>query len=304
MTMKSSTKPTALLALLVALLAACSEKPLPIAPPATSAPYLVAVNSPLQYFAERLLDETVEVQLLVPAGTDPAQWEPSVEDVLQLQGAELVLLNGAGYSRWLDKVTLGSNKLVVTSGPARKQWIELEGQVTHSHGPGDEHAHGGYAFTTWMDMSLAQVQARAVADALIKHWPQKQATVTGNLDGLIDDIEALDAGYREQATRLADRQIIYSHPVYQYFERRYNLPGHSLHWEPGVMPTEAQWQELEQLRSGNSLFVWEGAPEDNIAKRMAAMGIAFVVIDPGANTGEHDWLTVQRNNLERLRSVN
>ena len=299
--MKPSIKTTALIALLIATVVACSEKSPPLIPDATDAPYLVAVNNPLQYFAQRLSGGAVEVRMPAPAGTDPAQWAPAVEDVLQLQGAELVLLNGADSSRWPGKVTLSASKLVVTGEPAHEQWIELEGQVTHSHGPEGEHAHGGYAFTTWMDMSLARVQAEAVAAALVKRWPEKRDQVNQNLAALVADIDALDAGYRDQADRLAGRQIIYSHPVYQYFERRYNLPGHSLHWEPDVMPDEEQWQELEQLRRENGLFVWEAEPDAAIVERMTAMGLESVVIDPAANRGDQDWLSVQKANLQRLR---
>lgn len=200
-------------------------------------------------------------------------------------------------------VTLGASKLVVTSAPARARWIELEGRVTHSHGPEGEHAHGGYAFTTWMDISLARVQAEAVAAALIDRWPEKRQQVSGNLAALLADLDALDAGYQEQAARLVGRQLIYSHPVYQYFERRYDLPGHSLHWEPGVMPTEAQWRELERLRRKVSLFVWEAGPVPAIAGRMAAMGLESVVIDPGANSGDRDWLSVQQTNLRQLSQL-
>ncbi len=301
--MESSNRLTILLALLIVWLTACSEKSVPIAPPATGKPYVVAVNSPLQYFARRLAGEGVEVRLPAPAGSDPAQWEPAVEDVLELQGAELVLLNGAGYSRWLDKITLGSDKLVVTSEPARTQWIQLEGQVTHSHGPEGEHAHGGYAFTTWMDMSLARVQAEAVAAALVERWPEKQEQVSGNLAALVADIDALDEGYREQAARLAGRQIIYSHPVYQYFERRYGLPGEALHWEPDVMPSEQQWQELEQLSREGGLFVWEAEPIVAITERMVAMGLISVVVDPASNCEDGKWLEVQQENLNQLSSV-
>jgi zinc transport system substrate-binding protein len=301
--MRISIETTALLVLLTATLTACGKPSGPVVPDTTDAPYIVAVNSPLHYFARRLSGGAIEVRLPAPAGTDPAQWAPAVEDVLQLQGAELVLLNGAGYSHWPGKVTLSANKLVVTSEPARGQWIELEGQVTHSHGPEGEHAHGGYAFTTWMDMSLARVQAESIATALIKRWPEKRDQVSVNLAALLADIDALDAGYREQANRLTGRQIIYSHPVYQYFERHYHLPGKSLHWEPDIMPTEEQWQELERLRRENSLFVWEAEPEAAIVVRMTAMGLESVVIDPAANSVGQDWLSVQKANLQRLRAV-
>jgi len=264
-----------------------------------ASPYVVVVNNPLLYFTRRLIGDTVEVRLLAPADIDPATWRPSVADVLQLQAAELVMLNGAAYSGWLDKVALSPGKQVVTSASAKDRWIARDGGVTHSHGPGGEHAHGDYAFTTWMDMNLARIQAETVSVALQQRWPEQSDTIAANLRELVNDLDFLDQSYREQTAQLAGRQIVYSHPVYQYFERRYQLPGRSLHWEPDAMPSDEQWAELEQMIDESSLFVWEGEPATAIQERMTKLGLAWVVIDPAANVGDSDWLSVQRDNIER-----
>ena len=71
-----------------------------------SGAYVVAVNNPLAYFAGRLAGDAIDVRLPVPPDTDPAFWQPTVDDILLLQGAELILLNGAGYSPWLNKVSI------------------------------------------------------------------------------------------------------------------------------------------------------------------------------------------------------
>jgi zinc transport system substrate-binding protein len=292
-----------LFSLLAAFLSACGEAPLPVGQQDAGRPYVVAVNYPLQYFAMRLAGNKVDVRLLAPADTDPAEWQPTVEDVLQLQGAQLVLLNGAAYSAWLDKVAISSNRLVVTSERASEQWIELQGQVTHSHGPGGEHAHGGFAFTTWMDMSLARLQAESVAAALIDRWPDDANAVARNLEVLLADIDALDADYYEQSERLSGRQFVYSHPVYQYFERRYDLQGTSLHWEPDEMPGDEQWRELQRILADDTVFVWEAEPNADVAAAMHKNSINFVVVTPAANRAEADWLTIQRANIERLSEV-
>jgi zinc transport system substrate-binding protein len=285
------------------LLLGCSERQIPARHQTESAPFVVAVNGPLQYFAQRLLANEVEVRMLVPQGTDPAQWWPNVGAVLQLQQARLVLLNGAGYSSWLDKVSISDDKLVNTSESATDRWIALEDQVTHSHGPAGEHAHSGYAFTTWMDMNLARVQAEAVAKALSEHWPSHRETIAENLTKLLADIDALDDGYQVQASRLAGRKIIFSHPVYQYFVRRYGMSGQTLHWEPDVMPPPEQWQLLHKIAIKGTLFIWEAAPSQEVSVRISEMGISSIIIDPAANPAERDWLTVQRDNLTSLQQV-
>ena len=287
-------------ALFCGLLTACGGDSTPSQQERKTDSFIVAVNSPLQYFAQRLIGHEFEVRMLTPAGTDPAQWQPDIEDILELQQAELILLNGAGYSDWLNKVSLSESQLVVTSVAANDEWIQLEGQVSHSHGPQGEHAHSGYAFTTWMDMNLAQVQAKAVAKALQTQWPEKQADIEGNLASLLDELAALDRGYADATTSLTKYQIVYSHPVYQYFSRRYGIPGISLHWEPDVMPSDEQWRELGGIEADRTLFIWEAHPSSEIIERMGEMGIEFVVVDPAANIEIGRWFSVQRENIANL----
>jgi zinc transport system substrate-binding protein len=291
---------TLLTVLFCGLLTACGGDSTPARLENKTDSFITAVNSPLQYFAQTLIGPEIEVRMPAPSGTDPAQWQPGIEDILQLQQAQLILLNGAGYSNWLNKVSLSEEQLVITTAAARDKWIKLTGQVSHSHGPQGEHAHSGYAFTTWMDMSLAQIQAKAVARALQNRWPVREADIGGRLTGLLAELESIDRGYAEAAARLRKHQIIYSHPVYQYFERRYDLPGISLHWEPDVMPGDEQWKELEGIEAGTILFVWEAEPSHEIAKRMSEMGIKFVVVDPAANIESDRWLTLQQENIFRL----
>lgn len=288
----------------VLMVAACNDQQSPTAQQQPErADFIIAANTPLQYFAQRMLGNDIEVRLLAPKGSDPAQWQPSVDEVLQLQQAKLILLNGAGYWGWLNKVSVADSALVNTSAKVRQQWLALEDQLSHSHGPTGEHAHGGYAFTIWMDMSLAQAQAKAIAHALGQRWPEKKGSIDRELDALLADLGALDEGFMAVATRLQGRQLIYSHPVYQYFERRYELPGVSLHWEPDLMPNDEQWRELQRLNIEDTLFIWEAKPAAEIADRMRQLGIEYVILNPAANHREDDWITVQRNNLVRLSTI-
>ena len=132
--------------ILLVSLAACGEGPgsrQQTAEPGITAPYIVAVNNPLRYFSARLLGDLVDVRLLAPAGQDPALWQPTVDDILQLQQAELIILNGAGYSGWPDTTSISARKLVDSSAGLQDRLIKLEQQTTHSHGPEGEHVVPG-----------------------------------------------------------------------------------------------------------------------------------------------------------------
>ena len=193
------------------------------------------------------------------------------------------------------------SRLMVTAAD-RGRWIALQDQVTHSHGPEGKHAHGGHAFTTWMDFSLAADQVAAASGALQKRYPEQAADIARREQSLVAELQALDAGFAMAAAELQGRQLVYSHPVYQYFEARYGMDGLSLHWEPDTMPSEEQWSALPLEDPGNVLFVWEGRPLDTITERLAGLGVHQLVLEPGANH-RGDWLALQRRNLEALQAA-
>ena len=89
------------------------------APEALADATVYTVNYPLAYFAQRIGGEHVTVNFPAPPDIDPAFWQPDEETVGAYQSADLVFLNGAGYAKWLDVVTLSASRLVDTSAPFR-----------------------------------------------------------------------------------------------------------------------------------------------------------------------------------------
>ena len=57
------------------------------------------VNYPLQYFAERIGGEHINVVFPAPADVDPAYWMPDTPTITAYQQADLILLNGARYAK-------------------------------------------------------------------------------------------------------------------------------------------------------------------------------------------------------------
>ncbi len=136
------------------------------------------VNYPLQYFAERIGGDRVDVHFPAPSEGDPAFWSPDPSAVAEYQAADLILLNGADYAKWVPKVTLPPSKLVDTSVSFQDRIIYVEDAATHSHGPGGEHSHGESAFTTWLDLTLALEQAKAIRDAFAKARPEDEGLLS------------------------------------------------------------------------------------------------------------------------------
>ncbi len=292
----------------VLLLAACSgETDLSRPGPEREIPVVYAVNYPLTWMAESLAGSLVDVRFPAPAGVDPAYWEPGVDTVLRYQQADLVLLNGANYARWVATVSLPGDTLRDTSVSYRDRLIRVDSGPAHSHGPGGDHSHGELAFTTWLDMELAQLQLQSVAVALAEVLPDESAADIAvrekEATRLLDD---LDRQLTTVGSELAGAPLLYSHPVYQYLDRRYQLNGRAVHWEPGEMPSEAQWSALEALLQSHParLMLWEDQPLPAVTERLESLGVRAVVFSPmGNRPAAGDFASGMQANIQRLRAA-
>lgn len=264
------------------------------------------VNYPLKYFAERIGGSHVRVTLPVPADEDPVYWVPTVADIAAYQQADLILLNGAGYAKWVSKVSLPHAKTVDTSRGFKEQYITVTEITTHSHGAEGEHAHEGIAFTTWLDLSLATMQAKAIAEALARKLPEQEDFFRTHFRSLEKDLLALDNRIRSIVSSNNDLPLIFSHPVYDYFENAYSLNGKSVHWEPDQDLRPDQFAALKKVLKLHPArwIVWEDTPLASTVEALNGMGIKSVVFNPcGNEPDEGDFLIVMRQNVANLEQL-
>jgi zinc transport system substrate-binding protein len=267
---------------------------------------IVASNYPVAYFAERIGGSRVSVNLPAPADEDPAFWKPDAKAVGDMQKAELILLNGADYEKWLPRVTLSKFKLADTSAGFKNAFIRIENAVTHSHGPGGMHSHEGIVFTTWLEFDQAGKQAEAVALAMIHKRPEFKTVLMDNLKPLQDDLAALDKQMKDLTAAKPGLPLLGSHPVYQYLARRYGLNLKSVHWEPSEMPPNGEWEGLRKILATHPAkwMIWEAKPSDAIVAKLKELGVVSLVFDPCANRPESgDFLDVMEKNLEHLKEA-
>ena len=256
--------------------------------------------------AERIGNDLVEVNFPAPADEDPAFWKPDADIIAAYQGADLILLNVAGYAEWTELAALPSSRVLVTAEGIGDRLLPLAGPVTPSHGPEGEHEHVGYAATTWLDPELAIQQARTTAAGIALMRPEHEADIQRRMEDLEGDLVDLDSRMQVAAEAISDAPLLFSHPVYQYLINRYHLNGVEVHWEPDQAPDGHAWGHLvEQLATHPAKWmVWEGEPLDKTVTDLEARGIASVVFDPcGNRPQEGDYLSVMAGNTAAMESI-
>ena len=276
--------------------------------PGSDTTLIVASNYPVYFFANRIVensDTTIEVVFPDIIG-DPANWVPDVEQVQVLQSADMILINGAGAEPWLDLMSIDKRHVVDTSAALANRFVPITADVQHQHGPEGEHSHQGSAFTLWLDPQMAIGQVRAITDVLIKHAPKNAQRMQDNASTLERELVALDKELAAAFATFNTRAVIFSHPVYQYLQRRYDINGLAVHWEPYEAPTIPAWIELQRMLAKHpaTIMIWEDEPLPEVAARLADSGIVSVVYQPAANRpASGDFLTTMSSNVRRIVDV-
>ena len=169
---------------------------------------IYVVNYPLKYFASRIAGEYATVVFPAPPDVDPAYWMPDAKTISDYQQADLILLNGANYAKWVNKVSLRRFRMVDTSAGFKEQYIETAEILTHSHGGEGQHAHEALAFTTWVDFSLASEQAKAITTALSRKKPALKDTFQRNYRVLEKDLMQLDREMRGLGSKDSSKPFV------------------------------------------------------------------------------------------------
>jgi zinc transport system substrate-binding protein len=289
------------------LLAACGGETAP--EPAASAaektrPLIIASNYPMYFFTREIAGDSAEVIFPSMEG-DPANWKPRSDAIARMQSAQLVVLNGAAYESWLNWVSLPDGILLDTSAGIRDRLIPLEDETIHQHGPEGEHSHQGFAFTIWLDPTLAMEQASAIEQAISELVPENKETHRANLARLQARLSELDQELKRAFEALGEQPLIFSHPVYQYLAARYGLNGISVHWEPGEDPGIKAWIDFQEIlrRHPAKLMLWEDEATAVTTSQLEQLGVLPIPFQTASNlplTG--DYFDVMSANISRLHS--
>lgn len=270
-----------------------------------SKPVVYTTFYPLTWMANRLAGDDAEIVCPLPDDEDPIFWKPSEDTILAYQGADLIVVNGAEFEKWVLRVPLPESRIVQTAEPFREGWVTFEKAVEHSHGPSGAHAHEGIDGHTWVDPILAQAQATQVMAGLIRVQPESDARqrVSERFAALEADLQALDARFKTLSEKYDGHALLASHPAYNYVAKRYGWRIISLDLDPEGMPSDAAFGEIRALLAQTPArhILWESPPTPEIAARFREdLGLESIVFSPCETPpdGGVDYLARMNENLD------
>jgi zinc/manganese transport system substrate-binding protein len=172
-------------------------------------PSVVATHEILGALANNILGDRAEVIVLMPAGSDPHDYQPSARDIARLNDADFIVANGLGLEPALDEA-IGQAK---ADGRAVLVAGDLV-DVRRADGADDPHF--------WTDPVQAKAVARALGDQLESTL---KIPLSAEREAQERSITALDAETEQVLARVppARRKLVTGHESLGYFARRYGF---------------------------------------------------------------------------------
>ncbi len=290
---------------------------------------------PMYEFARGVGGDLVDVELLVPSGTEPHDWEPTPQDIAKIEDADLLVYNGAGMESWVDQVLDASSNAKLRAVEASKglDIMESSEEEEHEHDAADEqahesgevhdhegeeahghdHDHGGLDPHVWLSPKLAMQEIRNIEAAFAEADSKNAAQYKSNADAYVAKLEALDAEFKSGLSGTKRTDFITQHAAFGYLARDYGLTqvpiaGLSPDQEPSAREM-ADVVEFAKQHDVKTIF-FETLVSSKVAETIATeIGAETDVLNPleGLTSEEtaagEDYLSVMRKNLEALKKA-
>lgn len=130
---------------------------------------VVTTFYPMYEFTKQVAGDHADVTVLIPAGAEPHDWEPSAKDMAQVKDADVFVYNGI-VEGWAEQAlsSASNDKRVVVE--ASKGLNLMEGTAEEE---GEAHAEEGHAHDhvldphVWLDPVLAQKEVESIKAGFI-----------------------------------------------------------------------------------------------------------------------------------------
>jgi zinc/manganese transport system substrate-binding protein len=263
-------KSSGILCLIAALVlsAGCATHP-------NSGLQVLATETFLGDMTQNVAGSRMRIDVLLPAGVDPHEFQPTPQDAIKIERSKVLVINGLGLEAWLTDSLLqnapGASLVVATDG--LKPLADPSGE----HNQGDPHM--------WMNPLNVVQYVNNIRDGLSKADPAGSAIYAANAEAYKAQLTALDEWIRSEVAQIPPdrRLLVTNHDSLGYFAEAYGfeLIGTVI---PGISTdasTSAQevGSLIQTIKSSEAPAIFVDASENpNLAEQIASESGAKVVM--------------------------
>ena len=283
---------------------------------------IIATLFPQYDFAKQIGGDKVEVSLLLTPGTETHTYEPTPQDIINVNKADLYIYTGKYMEPWSDKIANSITSDTNVLDASKNINLINEEQFEEEHNTTDineeEHDnshHHEYDPHIWLNPQNAIGMVKNIEKELCSIDPQNKEYYQKNAENYIKQLTNLDNEIETTIKESKKNKIAFGGTfAYAYFIQRYNLQYVSAYdscgenSEPSVTKVKEVIDYMKE-NNINVIFYQElsaGKIADTISKETGATKLVFHTIHNASqeeiNNGE-TYISLMQKNLQNLKQA-
>jgi zinc transport system substrate-binding protein len=277
-------------------------------------PIIVTTLFPFYDITRTLIGDQAEISLLLPPGIEPHSFEPTPQDIVKLQEADIFIYTGDIMEPWVKDIISDLPK-TVTIVNASNGITLIEGVDDHGHDDdhGDEKNKEKLALDPhfWLDFNNTTIATNTISQALMSLNDINKDMLNQNTSTLTQNLSQLDIDYRESLVKCRNKTIIQAgHRTFGYLAHRYNLEYITTEELSPNSDTSAQdiSKLIDEIKEEKAKAVFsEELIEPRIAKTVSdETGVPILLLNGAHNITSDQlknnisFITIMRENLNNL----
>lgn len=264
---------------------------------------------PMYEFTKEVVGDKGDVELLIPAGTEPHDYEPSAKDLAKIAESDVFVYNSPELETWVDNLTDTVDDKKTTVIEASKNISLMEGSEEEGE---EEHDHSHELDPhVWLDPVLAIKEVETIRDDLSKKYPDDKEVFDKNAEAYIEKLQDLDQQYQTAFANASNKTFVTQHAAFGYLAKQYGLTQEAIAGvSPDQEPSPARLSELKRYVDDNhvSVIYFEENASSKVAETLSQeTGVKLAVLNPLESLTDQQikdgesYLTVMEENLAALK---
>lgn len=258
-------------------------------------------------FTKKIGGDKIDVTNLVPAGTEPHDWEPATTDIVNLEKADVLVYNGASMESWTEKVlgALENKKLIA---------VEASKGLDLMAGHADEEEEATkYDPHVWLSPENAKKEMENIKNALVQADAANKDTYESNYQKYAAQFDELDQEFKTAAASFKSKDIIVAHQAFGYLCKAYGLNQIAIEGlTADSEPDPARMSEIIKFAKEHKVktIFFEDLVSPKVSETIAkAVGAKTATFNPleGLTDEEQakglEYVSVMKQNLQTLKDA-
>ncbi len=255
---------------------------------------------PQKYFLEKITGDHFHINVMVPPGFAPENFDPSPRQLNSLSNSKIYLrIGNIGFEQAnMKSIEKNNAELKVYDLSKGVNFIHSDHEHGKAHaGDNGQHEQGADPHI-WMSTVNGKIIAENVLNIMIENFPADSVFFRKKFQLLNEELNQIKKEWDDQKPVLKGKSFIIYHPALAYLAKEYDMEQLVLEFE-GKEPPLGKIQSIskEAIRKQiKSLFIQKQFNTDNAIALASTLNARVVQIDPL----DEDWPSQMRNILQTL----